>query len=53
MSRFLKVACECGENQVVFGDSKMEVKCRNCKRTLVHPRGGRAKINARVVEVLS
>ena len=53
MSRFLKVVCECGENAVVFGDSKLEVKCKKGGLALVEPRGGRARINCRVLEVLT
>ncbi len=53
MSRFLKVVCECGQETVVFGDSKATVNCRKCKKNLVKPRGGRARINCRIVEVLS
>lgn len=53
MSRFLKVVCECGENALVFGDSKLSVDCRKCGKNLVSPRGGRARINCRILEVLS
>ena len=53
MSRFLKVVCECGTNAVVFGDSKQAVHCKNCNALLVSPRGGRARINCRIIEVLS
>ncbi len=53
MSRFLKVVCECGENAIVFGDSKRAVNCRKCKKPLLKPRGGRARIYCRIVEVLS
>ncbi|MBU1197700.1 30S ribosomal protein S27e [Candidatus Micrarchaeota archaeon] len=53
LSRFLKVVCECGESRTVFGDSKQSVECKKCHAVLVQPRGGRAKINCRIVEVLS
>ena len=53
MSRFLKVVCECGENAVVFGDSKTAVDCKKCGKNLVSPMGGRARINCRILEVLS
>lgn len=53
MSRFLKVVCECGENAVVFGDSKLQVNCKKCKKPLVKPMGGRARVFCRIVEVLS
>ncbi|MFH1258073.1 MAG: 30S ribosomal protein S27e [Candidatus Micrarchaeota archaeon] len=54
MARFLKVQCECGgDSEIVYGDSKQHRKCKHCSRDLVTPRGGRAKVNARIVEVLS
>ncbi|HLC47657.1 MAG TPA: hypothetical protein VJI13_01160 [Candidatus Norongarragalinales archaeon] len=54
MARFLKVQCECGgETEIVYGDAKMRRNCAKCGREIVTPRGGRARINARVVEVLS
>ena len=53
MSRFLKVVCECGQNAIIFGDSKQEVKCKKCGTVLIEPTGGRAIINCRIIEVLS
>jgi small subunit ribosomal protein S27e len=52
MSRFLRVQCDCGQDAVVFGDSKTVVKCQKCGKTIVEPMGGRARINCRIVEVL-
>ncbi|MFH1750625.1 MAG: hypothetical protein ABH863_03020 [Candidatus Micrarchaeota archaeon] len=54
MGRFLKIQCECGaDSDIVYGDSKMAKACKGCGREIVSPRGGRARINARVIEVLS
>ncbi|MFH0971192.1 MAG: 30S ribosomal protein S27e [Candidatus Micrarchaeota archaeon] len=54
MARFLKVQCECGADpEIVYGDSKQHRHCKKCDRELVEPRGGRAKINGRIIEVLS
>ncbi|MEK6953686.1 MAG: 30S ribosomal protein S27e [Candidatus Micrarchaeota archaeon] len=54
MARFLKIQCECGaDSEIVYGDAKSARNCKGCNRQIVSPRGGRAKINARVVEVLS
>ncbi len=54
MGRFLKVQCECGaDTEIVYGDSKQARNCAKCNNPLVIPTGGRARINARVVEVLS
>jgi len=51
MSKFLKVVCDCNENSIVFGDSKKEVKCKKCGKTIAYPSGGRAKIDGRIIEV--
>ncbi len=52
VSKFLKVQCECGSDSVVYGDAKSEVKCFNCKKVLLEPRGGRPKVNCKILEIL-
>lgn len=53
-SRFLLVQCnECGHRQIVFDNAKIEVKCHVCSATLAVPKGGKAKILGRVLEVLT
>lgn len=52
MGKFLLVKCDCGEESVVYGDSKSAVNCRKCGNVLAEPSGGRAHIQARVLEVL-
>lgn len=52
MSRFLRVECDCGQDAVVFGDSKTAVACKKCGKKIVEPKGGRARINCRIMEVL-
>ena len=53
MSKFLRIQCECGKDAIVYGDSKSEVKCSKCGKTIVESKGGHAKITCRVLEVLS
>ena len=53
MSKYLRVQCDCGNEQVAFGDAKSTVKCLKCGKDLVLPQGGRAGINCRILEVLS
>ena len=53
MSKFLRIQCNCGHDLIVFGDSKQVVKCPKCGAVLVEPTGGRAKVNCRILEVLS
>ncbi len=52
MSKFLLVKCECGNEHVVFGDSKSNVNCPECGNELVQSTGGRARINCTIERVL-
>ncbi len=53
MSKFLRVQCDCGSERVVFGDSSTDVYCNGCGNKIVDATGGRAKVNCKIVEVLS
>jgi len=51
-SRFLKVVCgKCKNEQVIFNKAASCVKCLVCGNELAEPRGGKAKIKAKVVKV--
>ena len=55
-SKFVRVRCpnpDCKKEQVVFGKATIKVKCLSCGTILTEPSGGKAKIKARVVEVLN
>jgi len=53
-SRFVKVKCaKCKNEQIIFGKASTQVKCLVCGETLALPRGGKAKITAQILEVLS
>lgn len=53
-SRFVKVVCpQCGNEQVIFGKASTKVQCLICGRLLVEPTGGKVRIKAKVLEVLS
>lgn len=52
MSRFIRVKCECGNEQNIFGNAASEVKCLGCQKLLAVPRGGRVKVLGKVVKVL-
>lgn len=52
MSRFLRVKCECGSEQNIFGNAAMAVSCMQCNKQLAVPTGGRVKILGKVVKVL-
>ena len=52
-SRFVLVRCpDCGNEQVVFDHASMEVKCLLCGRVLAKPTGGKARIEAEILQVL-
>lgn len=51
--RFVKVRCsKCKNEQIIFGKSSSAVKCLICGSILAEPVGGKAKIKARILEVL-
>jgi small subunit ribosomal protein S27e len=52
--RFVKVRCaSCKNEQIIFEGATTKVKCLICNTDLAVPKGGKAEIKARVVEVLS
>jgi len=51
--KFLKIVCpRCKCNKIVYGNSSTKVKCSKCNYLLMKTSGGKAKIRARVKEVL-
>ena len=54
MAKFIKVRCEkCKNEQIIFEKSSTSVKCLVCSEILAKPSGGKAKIKAQTLEVLS
>ena len=52
-SKFVKVRCaKCKNEQIIFGNASTIVHCLVCDKEVAHPNGGKAKISARVLEVL-
>ncbi|MDP2717643.1 MAG: 30S ribosomal protein S27e [Candidatus Micrarchaeota archaeon] len=51
MSKFLRVQCDCGAETTVFADAKTAIFCQSCGNPLLEPKGGHAKVLARVLEV--
>ncbi|RLG13896.1 30S ribosomal protein S27e [Candidatus Pacearchaeota archaeon] len=49
-SKFLKVRCECGNEQIIFNKATLKVKCLKCNKLIAEPTGGKAKILAEVIE---
>lgn len=52
--RFIKVRCQsCKNEQIIFEGASTKVKCLICDAVLAEPKGGKADIKARVIEVLN
>ena len=52
-SKFIKVRCaKCKNEQIIFGNASNTVLCLVCSKEVAYPTGGKAKISARVLEVL-
>jgi len=51
-SKFIKVRCECKNEQNIFEKASTKVNCLVCNKPLAEPKGGKAKINGRILEVL-
>jgi small subunit ribosomal protein S27e len=52
MSRFLRVKCECSNEQNIFGNATTKVKCSVCGKLLAEPRGARALVHGKILSVL-
>ncbi|MFC1691166.1 30S ribosomal protein S27e [Nanoarchaeota archaeon] len=52
-SKFIKVRCpKCKNEQIMFGKSSSKIGCLVCNKILAEPTGGKAKVKARILEVL-
>lgn len=52
-SRFIKLRChKCKNEQIIFGKATSEVHCLVCNQVIASPSGGKAKIKARILEIL-
>lgn len=52
-SEFLKVECpKCKNEQVIFSKPAENVKCQVCENILAKATGGKAELEAKVLEVL-
>jgi len=53
-SKFVKVRCpKCNNEQIIFGKASTQIKCLICDRILAESSGGKSKIKAQILEVLS
>jgi len=52
-SKFIRIRCpKCKNEQIMFGKAATKVSCLVCGRPLAEAKGGRAKIKARILEIL-
>ncbi len=52
--KFIKIECpECKNKQIIFGKASTKVKCKECKKKVLESKGGKAKIKAKILEVLN
>lgn len=52
-SKFVKIRCpKCKNEQILFGKSASKVSCLLCQKLLAEPTGGKARVKARILEVL-
>lgn len=52
-SKFIKVRCsKCKNEQIIFGKVSSQVNCLVCGKKVAEPTGGKAKVKARILEVL-
>jgi len=50
---FLKVRCsECGNEQKMFSSASTEVECHVCSEPMAKPTGGKAEVEAEVLQEL-
>jgi len=53
-SKFVRIKCpKCKTSHIIFGKASTKIKCLKCPNTTIAlPSGGKAKMRARVEEVL-
>ena len=53
-NRFIKVRCQaCKNEQIMFEGATTKVKCLICNAVIAEPKGGKAQLKARLIEVLN
>jgi small subunit ribosomal protein S27e len=53
-SKFIKIRCsKCKNEQIIFGKPATTAKCLVCNKIVAESAGGKGKIRARILEVLT
>ena len=50
--KFLRVKCECKNEQIIFSKPATTVRCLVCGTVIAEPRGGIGKIGTTILEVV-
>lgn len=51
-TKFLRIRCKCGQEQIMFEKATTKVKCLKCGEELASPSSGKAKLKASLIESL-
>ncbi len=52
-NKFVKIRCnKCKAEQIMFEKATTSVTCNKCGEPLASPAGGKAKIQAKIIEIL-
>ena len=52
-SKFIKIRCpKCKNEQIMFGKTATDVVCLVCGKQLADATGGKARVKARILEIL-
>ncbi len=52
-SKFIRIRCpKCKNEQITFGKSSTHVRCLVCNKPVLEATGGKAKLKARILEIL-
>jgi len=54
VSKYLKIKCsKCETEQIIFGNTSKEIRCKECNEVLAKPTGSKTKVvGAKIIEVL-
>ena len=52
-NKFIKIRCnKCKKEQTMFEKASTPVKCNSCNEEIATPKGGKAQVTAKTLEIL-